>query len=249
MRLKNKNVIITGSNRGIGLKIAEKMYCEGANVWACSRKPSDVFFAEMERIKSLGSKEQWITPVYFDMENEDEIKQAAKSIISQKLPIDILVNNAGITARSTLQMQSVNELKRVYSINFFNTMLFTQLISRYMIRKKQGSIVNISSISGIDNAEGTLAYGGSKASVVWSTKTLAIELGQYNIRINSVAPGLIQTDMINYKTDEQKQGIIKQNCIKRMGTTDDVANAVIFLASDEASFITGQTLRVDGGRI
>lgn len=249
MRLEGKCAVITGSNRGIGLKIAEKMFCEGADVIMCARKSSDEFTAEMERIKTLGREEQRIFPIYFDMENEDEIKQAAKSIISQKLPVDILVNNAGITARSTLQMQSMDELRRVYNINFFNMMYFTQFISRYMIRKKQGSIINISSISGIDNAEGTLAYGGSKASVAWSTKTLAIELGQYNIRVNSVAPGLIETDMINYKSDEQKREIIKQNCIKRMGTTDDVANAVVFLASGEASFITGQTLRVDGGRI
>lgn len=249
MKLEGKCAVITGSNRGIGLKIAEKMFCEGADVIMCARKPSDEFAANMERIKTLGSKEQRIFPIYFDMENEDEIKQAAKSIISQKIPIDILVNNAGITARSTLQMQSMDELRRVYDINFFNMMFFTQLISRYMIRKKRGSIINISSISGIDNAEGTLAYGGSKASVAWSTKTLAIELGQYNIRVNSVAPGLIETDMIDYKSDEQKREIIAHNCIKRMGTTDDVANAVIFLAGDESSFITGQTIRVDGGRI
>lgn len=248
MRFKDKNVVITGSNRGIGLKIAEKIFCEGANIFMCARKPSDKFAAELERIKKFGNEEQQIFPIYFDMENEEEVKRGAKNIISHKLPIDVLVNNAGVTARSTLQMQSMDDLKKVYDINFFNMICFTQLISRYMIRKKQGNIVNIASISGIDNAEGTLAYGGSKASVIWSTKTLAIELGQYNIRVNSVAPGLIQTDMIDYKTDSQKSEIINRNCIKRMGTTEDVANAVVFLASDEASFITGQVIRVDGGR-
>ena len=107
----------------------------------------------------------------------------------------------------------------------------------------------MSSVSGLDNAEGTLSYGGSKASVAWSTKTLAIELGRYGIRVNAIAPGLIDTDMIDYQSEEQRQRVLEQNCIKRMGNVQDVANAAVFLASDLSSYITGQILRVDGGRI
>lgn len=244
-----KNVVITGCSRGIGYKILEEFFLNGANVWACVRKESAEFDEKIQDLLAQSENENWIKPIYFDMESEEEVKQAAKQIIGEKQIIDIVVNNAGITSRSTLHMMSMKELKKVYTVNLFSQLLFTSLLSRYMIRNKKGSIINISSVSGLDNAEGTLAYGGSKASVAWSTKTLAIELGKYNIRVNAVAPGLIETDMISYKSDEEIKQLIDGNCIKRMGQAEDVANAVLFLASDKASYITGQVIRVDGGKV
>ncbi len=244
--LQGKNAVITGCSRGIGLGILKEFHANGANIWACVRKPDDGF---TELCRELSSKGGWVKPIYFDMEDEEAIKAGAKEILSEKLPLDILVNNAGISSRATLHMMSMDELKKVYQTNFFSQVLFTQLLTRYMIRKKSGCVINIASVSGIDNAEGTLAYGGSKASVAWSVKTLAIELGKYGIRVNGIAPGLIDTEMINYQTEEQRNAIISNNCIKRMGRVEDVANVALFLASDRSSYISGQVLRVDGGKI
>lgn len=247
MLLKGKTAVVTGCNRGIGLGIVKKMFSEGASIYACARRKNDQFENLMLSIQSGGCG-NYIKPVYFDLQSKDEIKAGIKEILSDKNPIDILVNNAGANSRGTLQMTTMDEIQRLYEINFIGAMLLTQQISRYMIRKRSGSIVNISSVSGMDHAEGTLAYGAGKASLIWSTKTLAIELGQYNIRVNSVAPGLINTQMLELKKQDKVEEIIRESCIKRMGTPEDVANAVVFLASDNASFITGQVLRVDGGQ-
>lgn len=247
MVLAGKTAVVTGSNRGIGLGIVKKMFAEGANIYACARKQNDEFEEALRQIQQEGTG-NFIKPIYFDLGDENEIKAGIKQILSDKNTIEILVNNAGANSRATLLMSSMDEIKRLHDINFVGTMLVTQLISRYMIRKHNGSIVNISSVSGIDHAEGTLAYGSSKAALAWSTKTLAIELGAYNIRVNSVAPGLIHTQMLELKKADKIEEIIDQSCIKRMGTPEDVANAVVFLASDNASFITGQVLRVDGGQ-
>ncbi|MGN1340403.1 MAG: SDR family NAD(P)-dependent oxidoreductase [Oscillospiraceae bacterium] len=246
MILQGKNAVITGCSRGIGLGILRKFHRNGANIWACIRKPSPEF---SEMCAEMSAEGGWVKPVCFDMENDDEIKAGIKGILSEKLPVDILVNNAGISSRATLHMMSMEEMHRVYQTNYFSQMLITQLVTRYMIRKKSGCVINMSSVSGLDNAEGTLAYGGSKSSVAWSTKTLAVELGKYGIRVNAIAPGLIDTDMIGYQSDEQRQKVLERNCIKRMGSVEDVANAAVFLASDLSSYITGQILRVDGGRV
>ena len=191
----------------------------------------------------------WIKPVFFDLRDEASVKNACKEIISEKIPIDILVNNAGVPGGGLMQMTSMSSLREVMEVNFISQILITQLISKYMARKGGGSIVNMGSIGGIEAREGYLSYGSSKAALMWATRCISKELAKYNIRVNAVAPGLVETDMGNFKSDEEREKILNSISMKRMGTPEEIAKAVYFLASEDASFITGTVLLADGGRL
>lgn len=245
-RLENKNIIITGCNRGIGNAILKMAVEEGANVWACARQYSQEFEEEIQLFSEKYNV--WIKAVYFDLSDEDSIKKAMSSIIKEKLPIDVLVNNAGVAHGGLMQMTSIEKLKEVFQINYFSQILLMQLVSKVMVRQKSGNIINIASVGGIETNPGYLAYGSSKASVIWATQSIAKELGVYNIRVNAVAPGLTDTEMGRYKTKDELQKTIERTSLKRMADTCEIAKTVVFLASEEASFVTGHILRVDGGR-
>ena len=244
--LRGKNAIVTGSNRGIGKAIIEKFASEGANIWACARSISEDFEKDIRELS--GKYGVWIKPVYFDLSDEEAIKTSVKSIISEKKNIDILVNNAGVAYGGLMQMTPVDKLKQVFQVNYFAPILMIQLTSRVMQRQKNGSIINIASVGGIETNPGYLAYGSSKASLIWATQSIAKELGAFNIRVNAVAPGLTDTAMGNYKSEEELNKTIERTGMKRMAEPSEIANAVAFLASDEASFITGEIMKVDGGR-
>lgn len=246
MDLKGKNVIITGANRGIGLAALQKFIKEGCNVWACIRKSNPEFENHAQKLAQENGV--WVKPVYFDLQNEDEIKAGIKQIASEKLPIDILVNNAGVPFGGLMTMTPLAKLKEVFEINYFSQILIMQLVARYMMRQKSGSIVNMASVGGINTDPGYLAYGSSKAALIWATKCVAKELGPYNIRVNAVAPGLTQTTMGNYKDEEELNKVIRNTSLGRMATPEEIANAIAFLASEDASFITGHILVIDGGR-
>lgn len=246
MKLKGKNAIITGANRGIGKATLEIFAKNGANIWACSRRENDEFSKFIESIKKIYNVN--VYPVYFDLNNEEEIKQAAKKIVASKKKIDILVNNAGIAYNALFNMTSINNLKEVFQINFFSQVLLTQIISRIMIKQKSGSIINIASVGGIEANKGYLAYGSSKAAVIWETRCLAKELGIYNIRVNAIAPGLVNTDMGYIKSDEEIKKVINRTPLNRMADIDEITKAILFLASDDASYINGEILKIDGGR-
>ena len=246
MLLKNKVAVVTGCNRGIGKKIIEVFSSNGANIFACVRKIDDNF---QDYIARLSEKNQnIITPIEIDFEFSESVKLGAKTILEKKIPIDILINNAGIIDNSLFQMTSSNSLKKIFDINYFSLTEFTQIILKGIIKNKKGSIVYISSTSGIDNNIGRNAYSSTKAAVISQAHTLSRELGRLNIRVNSIAPGLTDTDMMRKNTPENiLKEVVNNLSLKRKGTTLEIANTALFLASDLSSYITGQVIRVDGG--
>lgn len=243
--LSGKTALITGTNRGIGKTILETFAMNGADIIACARRETDEFISFINGIKDKYGID--IHPLFFDLSKDDEIKNALKEIVNKKTRIDILVNNAGIAYGGFLQMTSINKIKEVFDINFFAPMLITQYVSKLMIHQKQGSIINIASVVALENYPGYSAYGSSKAALIYATKTLSGELAPYNIRINAIAAGLTNTDMANQMEVKAKEGMLKDSAMKRMASTEEIANSVLFLASDLSSFVNGQVLRVDGG--
>ena len=244
--LRGKNAIITGARRGIGRASVEAFASFGANVWACARKPDDSFEADMRGISEKYGVSIW--PVYFDVTDEAQIKQAVQYIRKQKVDIDVLVNMAGIVEDSTtFQMTSITKMKHLFDTNFFAVTLLTQYISRLMARQNSGSIINIASIAGLDGEPAQYEYATSKAAIVGATKHLARELATNNIRVNAVAPGMIETEMGAKIEDNLRDHMLNKVIMGRMGKPDEIANVVAFLASDYASYMTGQIIRVDGG--
>ncbi len=246
MVLKDKNAIITGSRRGIGRAVVEVFAGQGANVWACARKRDNAFEADMSDI----AQEYGVTvmPVYFDLTNEAEMKEAINRIRKQKMSVDILVNAAGIADESTsFQMTRIEKMKHVIDVNLFGMTILTQYVSRLMARQNHGSIVNITSVAGIDGEPAQYEYAASKAAVIGATRDLARELAADNIRVNAIAPGMVDTDMGAQIGDELKRNILSKVIMGRMAKPVEIANVIAFVASDLASYMTGQVIRVDGG--
>ena len=245
MLLKDKNAVITGCARGIGKKTVEVFAQNGANIWACCRKPTDEFEAYIQGLEREHGVS--ITPVYFDLADTEQLKAAMKGIINSKRNVDVLVNNAGVTFNALFQMTTMAKMKEIFDVNFFAQMEITQYMTRLMTRQKSGSIINVSSSAGLDGDPGRSAYGATKAALICVTKVLAKELAPSNIRVNAVAPGITQTDMLENMTEKVIADRLQISCIKRPAEPREIANAILFLASDLSSYVTGQVLRVDGG--
>lgn len=244
--LKGKTAIITGSNRGIGAATVRLFAENGATIYACSRTRSDDFESVLSNLSIEYSVE--IHPVYFDLTDKDAVKGAVKEICKETVSVDILVNNAGVSVEKPFGMTSVDVMRQTMETNFISQVHLAQLFSRYMMKHRSGSIVNVASVAGMDAKQGGIAYGSSKAAVIFSTKTMALELGQYGIRVNSVAPGFIDTDMWKTRKQDIMDKIMNETPLGRQGAPEEVAMAILFLASDMSSFITGQNIVVDGGR-
>lgn len=243
--LEGKTVIVTGTARGMGKKMVEIFAKNGANVFAHARTETEAhkcFCKELEKSENIK-----ILPLYFDLRDGKSLKDAVKTIRSTKLEIDGLVNNAGITYNALFQMTNMEELRNQFEVNFFAPFLFTQYISKLMVRNKKGSIVNISSSAAQDGNSGKSAYGASKAALLAMTLSIAEELGTSGIRANVICPGVTETDMVasmpEHITDIQREAAF----LKKIGKAEDIANTAMYLLSDYSSYITGQVFRVDGG--
>lgn len=244
--LKNKTAVITGSNRGIGKKILEKLSENNATIFACTREIDDHFVEYIGQIKKKYHNE--IIAVQLDLSNEEKTKRGIKEILESNKSIDILVNNAGVIHTALFNMTSQKKLREIFEINFFSQSLLTQSLVKSMIKSKKGSIIYVSSTSAMDGNEGRSAYSASKAATISQAKVLSKELGNYNIRVNTIAPGLTETDMmVNNTSKEIIEKTIQQISLKRVGNPNEIANTVLFLSSDLSTYITGQTIRVDGG--
>lgn len=241
-----KKILITGSNGGIGRAIAEKFAKDGKyDLLLHARAPQKSFLEYIERLEKQYSV--LVTPTYFDVTNAGMVQNELQRLFKEHKRIDVLVNNAGVAHGGLFQMTPVSDIKRVFEINYFSVIQITQLVSRIMLRKGNGVIVNLASVAGIDLEAGNCAYGASKAALIAFTKTAAKELAKQGIRINAVAPGLTDTRMATQMEKDAGEDMINASAMKRLGRPEEIANAIFFLASDDASFITGQVLRVDGG--
>lgn len=244
--LKSKTAVITGSNRGIGKKILEEFASNKSNIIACARKMDKSFenFV-IDLAKNFNVK---IKPVYFDFANREEMIKQTKDIILKEDKIDILVNNASSIETTLFEMTKITNMKKIFDINYFNQVEFTQLIVKKLKKSTSGSIINISSTSALDGNIGRLSYASSKSALETFTKVIANELARYNIRANSISPGPTNTRMMNENTPSQIAENIKSNIpMKKFAEVGDIANVALFLSSDMSTYITGQNLRVAGG--
>lgn len=244
MRLENKIALVTGASRGIGRAIAIKLASEGAKVvinYAGNQSKAEEVKNEIE---SNGS-EAFI--IQADVSKSNEVEEMIAKVIDKFGKIDILVNNAGITRDGLLMRMKDSDFDEVINTNLKGVYNCTKMISKLMIKQRSGRIVNMASIVGITGNAGQTNYAAAKAGIIGFSKSAAKELASRGITVNVVAPGFIQTDMTSVLTDNVKETMLKEIPLGRIGLPDDIANAVNFLVSDEASYITGQVIRVDGG--
>ena len=230
------NVFISGASRGIGRDIAIHFANNGYKVVGTSRKNFD-FDEDLNNL----------FPIKLDITNRDDIKDCFTELKSNDLLPSILINNAGITSDQIFLRMKDEEWDSVIETNLTGTFNLSKIFIKNMIKNKSGRIINISSVSGLMGNPGQVNYSSSKAALNGFTKSLAKEVGSRNITVNSVAPGYIETDMTAFLDNKSKENVIKNIPLGRFGNVDDVSQMVMFLASDEASYITGQTISVDGG--
>ena len=240
------NIIITGANRGIGKTMVEVFAANGHNVWACARKQNPDF---EELLSNLSTKYNvWVKPVYFEMTDEELLKEGLNSIFADKQQIDVLVNNAGISTVGLLSQTKVEDVKHLFDVNYFSVLRIIQLVSKKMIMKRKGCIINMASLAGIEPQPGKIAYGSSKAAIILMTQCLAKELGPLGIRVNAIAPGPIETEMIHQYNDDMLKQLASESSLRRLGKPEEIAQTALFLASEQASYINGEIIKVDGGR-
>ena len=243
--LAGKTAIVTGASRGIGAAIAQRLCEVGANVVLCSRSTESV----SQTAATLTDKGYTAHAMAADVSKKEDVEALIEETIAQYSQIDILVNNAGITRDMFLMRLKDEDWEAVLQTNLTGTMYCTRAVLRPMIRQKSGRIINISSIVGLMGNAGQASYAAAKAGIIGLTKTTAKEVGTRGITVNAIAPGFITTDMTAKIPEELQKKILEMIPLQYYGTPDVVADAVCFLASDAAHYITGQTLQVDGGMV
>lgn len=244
MKLQGKVALVTGASRGIGRSIAIELAKQGANIAVNYAGSVDRANEVVAEIKGLGRE---AIAIQCDVANADSVTDMIKTTLNAFGTIDILVNNAGITKDNLLMRMKESEWDDVINTNLKGVFLCTKAVTRPMMKQRKGRIINITSIVGVTGNPGQANYVAAKAGVIGFTKTTAKELAQRNITVNAIAPGFITTDMTDKLTDEVKQAMLGQIPLGTFGNPEDIANAVVFLASEESGYITGQTLHIDGG--
>ncbi len=246
MRFEDKVAVVTGASRGIGAEIAKTLAKEGAKVvvnYSGSEAKAKEVVAEIE---ALGSE---AIAVRADVSNSEDVKAMMDQTIETFGKIDFLFNNAGITRYNLLMRMKEDEWDDVMNINLKGVFVCTKAVTRQMMRQRSGKIVNVASIVGVAGNPGQANYVAAKAGVIGLTKTTAQELASRNILVNAVAPGFITTDMTEALPEEVKEGMLRMIPLKRLGEPEHVAKTVAFLLSDDANYITGQTIHIDGGMV
>jgi len=241
MRLNGKKALITGALRGIGKTIADSFIAEGAEVWGLDYKTPEDLSA---RIETANGKLHWIQ---LDLSELTSIDGVIENALKESGGFDILVNNAGITKDNLSFRMSMEEWQKVIDINLSAAFFVSRTVARDMIKKRAGSIINMSSVIGIHGNGGQANYAASKAGLIGLTKSLANEVAPRGVRVNAIAPGYIETDMTASVPEEMRKKMFEVIPMKRTGKQDDVAKTALFFASDDSSYITGQVLPVDGG--
>jgi len=244
--LEGKTVIITGASRGIGRKIAEVFAKQGANIAFTYRSSDEKAKALEDELSANGCK---VKGYKSDASNFEAAQQLAVDVLEWFGSIDVLVNNAGITKDGLLMRMSEDDFDRVMDINMKSVFNMTKAVLRPMLKQRKGSIINMSSVVGVKGNAGQANYSASKAAINGFTKSTALELGSRNIRCNSIAPGFIETEMTDALGEDQIQEWRNTIPLKRGGTTEDIANSALFLASDMSAYVTGQVLHVCGGML
>ena len=237
--LKNKNIIVTGASGGIGNSIVEKLNECGANVLASGTR--------LEKLEELKSKFNNIKILKFDISQSDKIEEFIDNAANELGGLDCIVNNAGITQDNLAIRMSIDEWKKVIDINLTSTFLLSKFAIKKMLKNKKGKIINITSVVGHTGNLGQANYTASKAGLVAMSKSLAIEYAKKNINVNCISPGFIKTAMTDKIDEKFKEVIVSKIPSARLGEPEDIANAVLFLASDNSNYINGETLHVNGG--
>lgn len=243
--LKGKVAVVTGAARGIGAEIAKRLAEDGADVAICDLKEEWC----ADTVAALGALGVKAKAYGVNVAESSEVDACVKAVIDDFGGVDIMVNNAGITKDGLLMRMSDADWDAVLNVNLKGTFLFTRAVSRPMMKKRDGVIINIASVVGIMGNAGQANYTASKGGVIALTKTTAKELGSRNIRCNAVAPGFIQSKMTDVLPENVRQAYMDTIPLKRFGTARDIANAVAWLSGDDAAYVTGQVISVNGGMI
>lgn len=243
-RLEGKTALVTGAGRGIGAAIAKKLAADGALVYVNYAASKEAANAVAKEIEDNGGK---ALLCQCNISDYDSTKEMIENIISKEGAIDILVNNAGITKDNIMMRMKPEDFDVVIATNLKGTFNTMQAVSKYMIKKRSGRIINISSVSGVMGNAGQINYAASKAGVIGMTKTAAREMASRNITVNAIAPGYIKTDMTEAMTEDAKSKVNAIIPLGYQGEAKDIANMAAYLAGEEGRYITGQVIKIDGG--
>ncbi len=244
MKLEGKVAVVTGGSRGIGFATCKKFASEGATIIITDICDSETAAPAIKELEKMGAKAKFYQSNVADFKAATETVDA---IVEEFGGIDILVNNAGITRDKLMLKMDENDFDAVISVNLKGTYNMIKATYKQFMKRRYGRIISLASVVGITGNAGQSNYSASKAGIIGMTKSVAKELGSRNVTVNAVAPGYISTDMTDVLSDKAKASIESSIPMKRRGTPEDVANAICFLASDDASYITGEVIKIDGG--